>query len=104
MTHKSAKLGTLLLALALGLFWATADAFAFAVLVVVGAIDIVLLVKAKGTISMWIWARFRPWADAAWMVIAVGITTAVRGPVVGLAVLIGVIVGHLGWQSSDLDQ
>ena len=103
MKHKSAKLGTLFLALTLGLFWATRDAWAFGTLLVVGAIDLVLVFKTKGTISMWIWARFRPWADAGWMVAAVVISTIARGWVIGLAVAIGVIVGHLGWQSSDLE-
>jgi len=101
MKHKSAKLGTVLLALAVLLFWLQLWSQAFVALCVVGVIDLVLVFKAKGTISMWIWGRFRPWADALWMAAVVGVTTAVLGPVLGLATLVGVIVGHLGWQSSD---
>ena len=101
MKHKSAKLGTALLVIAVILFWLRLWWPAFGALCAVGVIDMVLVVKAKGTISMWIWGRFRPWADAAWMLAVVAVTTAVLGPVLGLATLVGVIVGHLGWQSSE---
>ena len=101
MKHKSAKLGMALLVAATAVFWCRQWAWMAAALAAVGVIDLVLVFKAKGTISMWIWGRFRPWADAAWMVAVVSVTMLVLGYQFGLAVALGVIVGHLGWQSSD---
>ena len=101
MKHRSAKLGTALLVAGTILFWLQAWAWMAAALVLVGVIDIVLVVKVKGTISMWVWGRFRPWVDAAWMVVVVVVTALVLGYEFGLATALGVIVGHLAWQSSE---
>jgi len=103
MKHKSAKLGTLLLNVALGLFWFRFWCWALAALVVVGIIDLVLIVKQHGTISMWLWQRFRATVDAVLMVSVLVTTYFILGLPMAVGVLLGMIVGHLGWQSSDLE-
>ena len=104
MKHKSAKLGALLLGVGLVLFWSRAWAWALAALAIVGIIDLVLILKCKETISVWIWARCRATVDALLMAAVLIATYFILGLPMAVAVLVGVIVGHLGWQSSDTEK
>jgi len=101
MKHKTAKLGTLMLGVALALFWLRQWWPSFGAFCVVGIIDLVLIIKYKKTISCWVWKRFRGTVDAILMTSIVVATYFILGKEIALGVLVGVIAGHLGWQRSE---
>ncbi len=83
------------------LFWLKLWWWSAGVLAVVGLIDLYLVKRGKPTISMWVWDRWQAVGDAVIMVSILVTTLALMGGPMALAVLVGVIVGHLRWAGGD---
>jgi len=105
MSNKLQKLGALFIFIAFILTWLNLGWLAIVSFVTVGLIDLFLVFKDKDTISQWIHRQFPKWGD---MLVMVGLLVFTYiafdqkqiTPVSGfLPVLMGVIIGHLFWNS-----
>ena len=101
MKKPYAKAGALLINAALWLFWLKLWWWSLGAFAAVGLIDLYLVKRGKPTISMWVWDRWKPAGDAVVMVSVFVTTWAVLGLPMAVAMLSGIVTGHLRWQSGE---
>jgi len=95
------KVGAGLLGLSLVLVWFNAYWPALLSLIAIGGIDLALVAKDEDTISNWIHSLFPKKTDSLIMVGILAYTWYLWGAIGFLPMMMGVIVGHLFWNSSN---
>jgi len=95
------KIGAGLIVLALFLVWGSSYWPALSTLIAIGVIDLVLVFKKEDTISNWIHRILPKKIDTFIMIGILTYTWYLWGQEGFLPVMMGVVVGHLFWNSGD---